>query len=81
LSFSELRAAGVLLSSEDQVEELANLASRTKNHRMSFRRLIDELVKVATTSHLDPAPIAVYPMHPSDVTQSLFRHGKISPPQ
>jgi len=45
---------------------------------MSFGRHIDERIEKAATRHLKPAPIAIHAMHPSDVAQSLFGHGKSS---
>jgi hypothetical protein len=41
---------------------------------MSFGYLIYECIKKAATRHLEPAPIAIHAMHPSDVAQSFFRH-------
>jgi hypothetical protein len=43
---------------------------------MSFGRLIYERIEKAATRHLKPAPIAIHAMHPPDVAQSLFGHGK-----
>jgi len=57
-----------------QVEELADLTAWTENQWMSFGGLVDERVEEAATRHLETAPIAIHPMHPSNIAQSLFRH-------